>query len=252
MRTAINALIGVLSIASIYANAATDIKTTYYITQSSAESKTVLKGDSSKDNLMKGYLLDSLKKAFLNSAYITGIQETKGTETKEEYQGLGFTTMIKKSHVFVNVSLPEKVSLMFAVEQKYQACKAQASTNPDSISSCYLSSSTTLRGPLAVYGNYASPIDVNNLLKNKQELNFEMTRSYDGSEVMFNSRFTINSNNFEERLMKFMEVFHVPVPVAGEIGAGGAKLGSASLMTRQRMLVGIARYLRQGNEGVLK
>ncbi len=251
MRKAIYALIGVISSASIYANAATDLKTTYSINQSTAESKSVLKGDSSKDALMKGYLMDSLKKAFLNSAYITGIQETKGVETKEEYSGLGFNTMTKKSHVFVNVSLPEKISLMFAVEQKYQACKAQASTNPDSITSCYLSSSVKLTGPLNVYGDYASPIDVSNLMKNKQEISFEMSRSYDGSEVTLTSRFMINSNNFEERLMKFMEVFHVPVPVAGEIGAGGTKM-AASLMTRQRMLVGVARYLRQGNERVLQ
>lgn len=246
MRKAITALIGVLSVSGIYANAA-DIKTTYNITQSSAESRTVIKNEASKEALLKDYLLGSLKKAFLSSEFITGIQETKGTETKDEYQGLDYVTMNKKSNIFVNVSLPEKVSMMFEVEQRYQACKKQAADS----SSCYLSSTLTVKGPMAVYGNYASPVDINNLLKNKQELYFDMSRSYDGSEINLNSRFTINSNNFEDRLAKFMEIFNVPIPAAAEIGVGGAKV-SGGTMTRQRMLVGIARFLRQGNERIVQ
>jgi len=251
MHKAIYALIGVLSAASIYANAAVgDIKTTYTITQSQAESKTTVKNDGSKENLTRGYLMDALKKAFLNSPYITSIQETKGTETKEEYQGIDYATMTKKSNIFVDVALPEKVSMLFEVEQRYQACKKQPGSNADA-AGCYLTSTATIRGPVAVYGNYASPVDVSTLMQNKQDLVFELSRSYDGTELYMISRFNIASNNFEERLMKFMEVFNVPVPVAGDIGVGSKKSGP-QLLTRQRMLVGIARYLRQGSERMMQ
>lgn len=230
---------------------ASDIKTTYDIDQTSAGAKTVLSG-SNYDDLLKAYPLDLLKPAFVNAGgFITSIQETKQDEIVETNSWSDYVTKKRKGNIFVSLRLPTQVTMLFSIEQSYRVCGKSTPTYSDggrrgsrgasSSSDCSLSSSASVKGPLAVYGTFASPVNVDKLLREKQELSFDLSEPYDSSAVTINSTFTIKSILFEENLYKFMEIFSI-----------APQDTSKQAMTRQRMMLGVSRYLRQVNENALK
>lgn len=237
--------------------AASKLETTYTISSSSAESKTTITNASTEiEKRSKGYLFKTIRKALENTAYIQSIEETEGKTDKEESQFSNTINNKKTNHVFVTLALPAKVSLMFKVEQSYRECKpgTSSSSSPSygfedyggsgsrAGSDCFASgSSVSVKGPVAVYGNYASNVQIEELMRDKQELNFELRQSYDKTKYELSSRFSINSIFFEENLYKFMEFFGV-----------APQDKSPLALTRQRLLLSVSRYLRQVNERTLQ
>lgn len=218
---------------------AAKLETAYNIGNAAAESKTTIKGDLSKEKFLRGFLFSQVRKALENTAYISSIQETEGRESKDEPSWVDYVVFKKNQHIFVNLNLPTKVAMMFAVEQAYRECKPAAKGSEST--ECSLSSAVTIKGPMTVYGNYASNVKVERLMQDKQELIIELTRSFDKQDLIFSSKFNINSSLFEENLYKFMEFFGVAPEDKSPVA-----------LTRQRLLLGVARYMRQVNERILE
>ncbi len=228
----------------------------YEITNSSAETKTVAK-DSSKEALVRDYLFNALSPALVDSTYITSIQETEGKTEVDKGEHSNAVTYKKTSQIFVSLAMPARISVLFSMEQRHRTCKSKSEPETSSLSyfsygysSCEDNTGVLITGPLQVYGDYASSLQVEKILRNKQDLGFLLSKK-SGGGLELRSQFNINSALFEENLGKFLEFFGVVLKSESSVGispTGGAQIA----MTRQRLLLATARYLRQVNERMLK
>ncbi len=223
---------------TISANAA-KLETTYVITSASAEAKTTVHQDLSKEKFLKTFLFADLRKALENTAYVSSIQETEATTSRDELSWPDFIAIKRKRHAFVNLNLPTKVALMVSIEEVYRQCKPAVKNADGTSTECSLSSSVTVTGPLTVYGNYASNVKIEKLMQNKQDLFIEFTKTDEG--LLLSTRFNINSNSFEESLYKFLAFFGVSIEDKSPVA-----------LTRGRLLTAVVRYMRQMNERVLE
>lgn len=247
----------VVSIFTLGVNAmADDIKTTYSISGSSATVTTVIKKASSEqEQLMRTYLFDALAKKLKQFPNVTAIEYTKNAQEEKSTSSYSDTwTHTRKFPVMIHLALPTPVTLMMKVEESYHTCKSPAekpkaysggddySYSDSSSVDCSLDATVKVTGPFAVYGNFASSLNVEKLLKDRQDLSFEVSRDYsDKTSVKIVSRFNINSELFDRGLIKFLEAFNVKL-----------EDGSGDSITRNYILVGIARVLRVNNERLVE
>jgi len=252
-----------LSILIVTQASAEETKTTYNITGSMATVTTIIKKASAeKEKLMRGYFFEHLAKKIRLLPNVTGIEFNK--ETKGEVSTSTYTDYweYKRSYpVMVHLSLPSSVTMMLRVRETYRACKSPAekqanATTPitsyedydgmgssatQSTVDCTLSSEVKITGPFAVYGNFASSVPVDKLLKEKQYITYELTRDWsDKANMKMDARFAIDSELFDRNLMKFLDVFSIKLD------------GDSKVQTRNQLLVGIARILRTNNERLVE
>lgn len=241
---------------------AEEIKTTYSISGSSAAAITVVKKASAeKEKLMRGYLFEKLAENLKQFPLVTSVEfdkESKGSVTTETY--LDYWELKRSYPAMIHLSLPTSVTLMVRVEESYRKCKSPAEkaagssaikidysdsdfgSITDTTVDCNLSSSVRIKGPYSVYGNFASSVNVDRLLKEKQTISYEVARDWsDKTTMKIDGRFSIESELFDSSLLKFLDTFNLKV----------AEDDSKSI-TRNNILVGIARMLRINNERVVE
>lgn len=238
-----------------------DIRTTYNITGSSATVQTsIKKASAEREKLMRDFLFPVLAEKLKSLPLISGIEfdgEVKPDVSSNTYSDYW---EYKRSYpAMIRLALPSPVTLMVKIEESFRSCKSPAekaanATSPGGLDyhdgrggsssdgkiDCALSASVKVKGPVAVYGNFASGINLSELLRDKQSLSFEVTRSYsDKTSMSVTSKFMIDSEIFDRNLFKFLATV-------------GARLDSSdSEMTRNSLLVGTARIMRLGNEKVV-
>lgn len=219
----------------------------YSINGQRAMVKIKLEKNNQHDGLLTDYLFEKLQPAILNNQYVTGIQFSAGEDQLEVRRFGLYDLHNRTSHAYVTLSLPTKVSLLFEVKETYRVCKPEKSDC--NISN--LQSEVQVVGPVAVYGSYATFFDVDSFLKDKQSLSWSIRKGYVGEDLYFEGEFKIESQKFEEGLMKFAKAFGVDL-VGGASDTVQPMAGAAqSLLTRRHLLLGASRTLRLMNEEVL-
>lgn len=250
----------------------TKLKTTYSIDASQTAVTTVAVDAAAKyDTLLDGYMFSSLKSALQGMAYVSSVMQTKGTESVENFSWADYELQKKRSHAFLKLSLPTPVTLLFEIEESYRKCRPSSTTTastsssrgytpaeavrPSSNTGCSRQAEVTVKGPISVYGNYATSINVNSLMRNKQELFIAASQDYTGKNLEIVNRFSVNSINFDDSLAKFFKIFNIPVFLdhGGDVGHEAGLMGKVSPLTsRQRLMLGISRIARTTNERILK
>ena len=240
--------------------AAQEVKTTYQITGSGATVSTVIKkGSSEQEKLLTGYIFETLAKKIKQFPQVTGLEydrDVKEEKTTTSYSD--YWEIKRKYPVMIHLVLPTSVTLMLKVEETYRRCKT-AGEKPQQVSQsrdgygdyeglgtssgeCMLNSSAKVTGPFAVYGNFASSLDVDKLLRERQTISIEASKDWaDKASIKLESRFAIESELFDNGLQRFLEAFNVKLQSNG--GSG---------MSRNNILVGIARILRVNNERMVE
>jgi hypothetical protein len=240
-------------------------ETTYSIQGSSVDTTTTARKSSDHDEKMTKYLLPALKAAMLGSQYISDLQIIEGEEKKEDTTWADYTTYKRTSNVFVAVNLPTRISMLFQVEEDYRKCKlviaaGQAPVQgsfedgggtPVQGTTCQLQASLKVTGPLSVYGSYATNINVDALMNNKQDFAMTLAKSWDKSDAVLTTRLNINSMRWEDSLFKFLQAFNVRTP-SSEPAVGPASGAAGTMVSRQMIFLGVARFFRQINERILQ
>jgi len=221
------------------------VKTTYALYGGSTDVSTVITGDKKGDDkLLKQFLFDRVKASLEQSAFVTKVSQTKGVETKETITWSNAVKHMRKSSAFVTVNASTPITLLLNLEEEYSECP------PDAGTYCQ-GSSAVIKGPYAVYGNFASSKNVDALMREKQELKFSVSTS--GDELKLTTGFEIKSHHFDESLAQLFKIFNLPTFIGGaSIGPAGESFEVTPLTTRQRMLLGVSRMIRQVNERILK
>jgi hypothetical protein len=237
------------------------IKTTYAISSDMATVTSTIANGIPLESKMKDYLFQSFRQSLLNTAFVSSVTQTKGTETSESSQWYDYDTKKRSSHAFVSLALNAQLTMLFQIEESYRSCRPPKGLpviddeTGVAVSGCTLQSSFTVRGPISVYGNFASSVNADALLRNKQEFTLTMEKSGTTPEATLTSHFSIKSVAFDESLSRFFRVFNIPMFVSRDtdVGIGGALLDKISPLTsRQQLLLGISRITRQSNERMLK
>lgn len=257
-----------LFVSTITAAQAEETKTTYSINGSSAQVVTVVKKASAeKEQLMRSYLFEHLAKKLKAFPMVTGVEFNK--DVKGEVSGSSWSDyweLKRKYPAMIHLSLPASVTMMVKVEESYRKCKSPAEkaaglTTPlggfeswgdegfggggagaNVTVDCTLGSSVKITGPYAVYGNFASSLNVEKLLKEKQNISYEVGRDWsDKTSLKIDARFNIDSDLFDVNLFKFLQAFNLkPTDTASQV------------YTRNNILLGISRVLRVNNERVVE
>ncbi len=230
------------------------VATNYNIQSNSAGATSeIVNSNQSQDKILSGFLLEKLKPILMKNPYVAGVDFAPGA-VKDEL-GSSWTDYNSKnrvSHVFVQLSLPTRVGMMFEVTESYRVCKppaAGAVVVYDESSGaqiggggdCALESDLKVRGPIAVYGSFSSAENVDALLRDKQTFRISASKSYDKKNLEVTSRLTLESNLFEKNFVKFLKIFRVQTAENFE-----------QFVSRQVFLVGVARLERQINEELLR
>jgi hypothetical protein len=243
-------------------NPAAGLKTTYSIYSDSTTVTTLAEKSNKYDRHAEGFLFPLFRTGLQNMAYVTSLIQTQGTESSEVNQWWDYELKKKKSHAFLNLALQTPLTLLFEIEESYRKCKAPGVTpvvvdeegGSAATGTCQRESTLTVKGPIAVYGNFASSINVDSLLRNKQEVLITLGKTYNNQDTTLATKFSVKSVSFDEGLSRFFRVFNIPVFTghAGEIGYGNGVLDKVSpLSSRQKLLLGISRISRQANERML-
>jgi len=245
---------------------ANETKTTYAISGSNATVTTVVKKASTeKEKLMRGYLFEKIAEKIKAFPMVTGVEfnkETKGEITSNSYSDYW---ELKRSYpAMIHLNLPTSVTMMVKVEESYRKCKSPAEkaaslSSPmggrdfdenhgyggfggDQTVDCTLQSSVKIKGPFAVYGNFASSVNIDRLLKEKQSISYDVSRDWlDKTSMKVEGKFSIESELFDRNLFKFLDAFNLKVSDS-----------DSKVMTRNNLLLGIARVLRVNNERVVE
>jgi|GEM_PF-6941209 len=243
---------------------AEETKTTYSISGSSATVTTVVKKASEeKEKLMRSYLFDKIADKLKAFPMVTAVEynkETKGEISSSSY--MDYWELKRSYPVMIHLSLPTSVTMMVKVQESYRKCKSPAEkaaslstpvgrdyedyhsggSSSDQTVDCSLQSSVSIKGPFAVYGNFASSVNVDRLLKEKQIISYEVSRDWmDKTSMKVEGKFSIESELFDRNLLKFLDAFNLKVTDS-----------DSKVMTRNNILLGIARVLRVNNERVVE
>ncbi len=240
---------------------AEETKTTYSISGSNATVTTVVKKASSDtEKLMHGFLFEKIAAKLRGFPMVTGIEynnEIKPEIKSNEWQD--YWEHKRNYPVMVHLALPTAVTMMLKVEESFRKCKSPAekaakSAQPigdydggdygGSLSvpvDCSLGSTVKVTGPFTVYGNFASSMDMDRLLREKQSITYEVSRDWsDKTNLKLEGRFMIDSELFDQNLMKFLG------------GLNAKPAGTEAVLTRNNLLLGIARILRVQNERMVE
>lgn len=252
-----------------------ELKTTYSISSNTATTTTLVKKASEeKEKLLRGYLFETIATKLKSLPMVSGVEfddEVEGQISGSTYSDYW---ELKRSYpAMIQLALPSSVTLMVRVEETYRKCKSPAEkaallTTPASggyaahheddftgdTLDCKLASSVKIKGPYAVYGNFASSLNVERLMKEKQTISFELARdTSDKTSLKLDSRFVIDSEQFERSLFKFLEAFNLKIPkVEGDVFAVSGSSTNGSVYTRSNILLGIARIMRVNNERIVE
>ena len=240
---------------------AEETKTTYSISGSSATVTTVIKKASSeKEKLMKSYLFEAIAEKLRSLPMVTSVEfnkEPKGEITTNQWSD--YWEHKRSYPVMVGLSLQTPVTMMLKVEETFRHCKslgekAASATTPigswgdydeggtaGQTLECTLGSSVKITGPFAVYGNFASSTNMEKLLQEKQTISYDLSRDYsDKANLKLEGKFNIESELFDRNLMKFLS------------GLNSAPANTEGIVTRNSLLLGIARVLRVQNERMVE
>ncbi|MGE4130606.1 MAG: hypothetical protein AB7F86_03165 [Bdellovibrionales bacterium] len=239
---------------------AREIKTSYAISGSRAAVTTsIVKATAEQEKLMRGFLFKTVADKLRTLPMVSGIEfndSQKGEKTTSSY--MDYWEHKRSFPVIVHLALPSAVSLMMRVEEVYRSCKSPGEKNKPQASAadfddwgggggsdvtvdCTLQATAKITGPFAVYGNFASSVDVQKLLREKQYINYEVSRDWsDKTTMKIEGSFYIESELFDANLLKFMKAFNL------------APANSEGILTRNNLLLGIARILRVQNERMVE
>jgi hypothetical protein len=237
-----------------------EVKTTYQITSSFAAVTTLIKKASAeREEIMRKYPFEGVAEAIRKLPMVTGV-EYNPSETDETVTTTysDFDEHKRSYPAVIRLNLPASVTLPVRIEEIYRTCKSPADKPKESSGGgrgggaggggssssvkvdCALNSSVKIKGPTAVYGNFASSVNLESLLRDQQSLEFNITRDYlDKTSLKLESKFSIVSEMFDKNLFKFMEALSLK-PVNNE-----------DVYTRANILLGTARVLRVNNERML-
>ncbi len=208
------------------------------------------------------WLLPRVSKALSQWPQVTAISHVADTitPTEERSQWSDAVTFTRKYGLFVNLSLPAQVSLLFEVEENHQKCEprtAPAATvvsdggpGDDVVStatttSCSLSAMLKISGPVAIYGSIVDRVFSDAILRDNQDLQFRVSTSWAAKDdIMLTSQFNIKRPSFERGLSLFFDSFGVWLPKDTQ--------SQRNLWNRNRLLLGVSRIMRQTNENVLQ
>ncbi len=239
---------------------AEETKTTYSISGSNATVTTVVKKASAEteQQMLRSFLFERLAAKLKQFPIVTGVEFNN--ETKAEVKSSEWSDYWEHKRgypVMVHLSLPTAVTMMFKVEETFRKCKSPAekaakAAQPihddyggggltDPAVDCSLGSQVKITGPFTVYGNFASSMDMERLLREKQTISYEVSRDWsDKTNLKLEGRFSIESELFDQSLMKFLG------------GLNAKPAGTEAVLTRNNLLLGIARILRVQNERMVE
>jgi len=251
-------IIGISLLLASSGLSAEETKTTYSISGSMATVTTVIKKASAeKEKMMRSYLFEAMAEKLKTLPLVSSVEFN--SETKGEVTGSTWTDYWehkRKFPVMVSLALATPVTLMLRVEESYRACKSVAEkqanvttpfggggdydgggTGAEALVDCTLGSQVKITGPVAVYGNFASSTDMDKLLKEKQTITYDLSRDWsDKANLKLEGKFSIESELFDQNLLKFLA------------GLNSAPAVTTGAVTRNSLLLGIARVLRVQNE----
>jgi hypothetical protein len=236
------------------------LKTTYSIYNDYTTVTTVAAKANKWDRQTEEFLFPMFRGSLQKMAFVTSVTQTQGEQSQESNQWWDYDLKKKKSHVFVNLSLQSPITLLFEVEESYRKCKPPKTaavvdeSGYGSSGTCTRQSTLTVKGPAAVYGNFANSINVDALLRNKQEIEITLGKSFDNADTSLSTKFAVKSVSFDDGLSRFFKVFNIPVFMGHgtDVGYGSGILDKVSPLTsRQKLMLGISRIARQSNERML-
>ncbi len=233
-----------------------NVKSQYSISSDATTVTTTAAGSTVLDKEIEGFMFPTLRRALEGSAFIGSIVQTKGAEVKETNKWWDYELFKRKTNAFVTFTLQSPITLLFEIEESFRRCipgKEVASDESGYSSSCSKQAVVTIKGPISIYGNYATAINADALLRNKQELELTFSRSYDKKDAVVATRFNVKSVSFDESLSRFFSVFNIPIFTSqNDVSVGNGLLDKISPLTsRQKLMLGIARIARQANERML-
>lgn len=240
---------------------AEETKTSYQISGSNATVSTVVKKASAETEqaLLRSFLFERIAAKLKQFPVVTGVEynnqikaEVKSNEWSDYWEH-------KRGYpVMVHLALPATVTMMFKVEETFRKCKSPAekaakASQPmyddyggggglgDVTVDCSLGSQVKITGPFTVYGNFASSMDMERLLREKQTISYDVSRDWsDKTNIKIEGRFAIESELFDQNLMKFLG------------GLNAKPAGTEAVLTRNNLLLGIARIIRVQNERMVE
>lgn len=232
----------------------------YLINTGMAQTRTTVSNDSRLDAEMRGYLFEYLKPQLKGIPEIIDLEWTDApgeSESVSTFSYWNFEEVTKKGLIMATIRLGQPITLMFEGTQKYRRCKTgMAGTAPQSdedtgtpsSAECVLLSELQVQGPVHVYTTVSSSqaLRSQQALNGKQTLFFQMTKSYDRKDTIFESRLSVGSMLWEKALMDFVSA-HSFQQASGMVG-----MLESSLIGRHTLFLGVARMFRAINEGVLK
>jgi hypothetical protein len=223
-----------------------EAKTTYSINTSNTEAKTELKNaPPNLDEKFKEKLWDKFAEKLKDMPLVGDVQISDVVEKKTDPgTWADYMQVSKNFSAFVQLNLDKPITLLFSVEQMNQVCKPAGQSSGTITSSCAdLNTTLAIKGPIAVYGTFEteSNMDVDGMLRDKQRLNIQVSRSYDKTTLVLDSTMYVESMLFEKSLLKFFDIYHV----------NGISKKNEDL-TRQSIFLGVARVMRQSNERMLE
>lgn len=227
------------------------LKTNYAITGESTTVTTTTEKDKKYESEKLNFLFPVFSKALQNTAFVTSVTQTKGDVTSETNQWWDYVLHKKKSHAFVNLAFASNITLLFELQEEYRKCTKQPLADSEAMP-CSLQTTLTVKGPLAVYGNFATAVNIDALLRNKQELEITLGQSWSGESTLV-SKFNVKSVSFDESLARFFRIFNIPVFTASnDVGLGSELMDKISPLTsRQKLMLGVSRITRQAHERML-
>ena len=154
-----------------------------------AEAKTTLKNSSAYDDHLEKFLFKHVAENLKEFPFIINVQllndSTKEVK-KEEESYWDYVKHIRSSHAFISIQTPRgPVRLLMKVKESYRKCSPpkdnDLATEADdedyygdyyepaaqSSSSCSREADVKISGPIAIYGNYVTSVDLNRVVKDQ-------------------------------------------------------------------------------------
>lgn len=246
------------------ASAKEDVKTVYDINPGYVRVKTEYKkAPLDKDKKIRESLFDVFAEKLKGSPYVTGVTRGESKDLPiEDSSYLSYKTIKKEFSAFIQMSLPNTVTLLVKVQESYRQCKNPAKvvsysdpyegSSSSQSSDCELNAEVEITGPVAIYGTYenlrslniggsSSPGSVKDMMKDKQKIKITASRSSNKEDLTIDTYAYLESMLFEKALFGFLDRYNVKVVSR-----------AAENLTRHNILLGVARTIRQQNERILE